>query len=223
MLEDSQVWVLLTEQKLIEDGEWSIDHGDSQSSIFHPGLQIACLDRDALRISMQGTENPTVFTGSTNLAYVIYTSGSTGQPKGVAIEHRNTVNLLYWANNTYEKSELTGVFASTSLCFDLSVFELFVPLSWGGKVILAEDALSLRDATNKGITLVNTVPSAMTALLTAGALPESVRVVNLAGEPLRPELVNRIYRTGTVKKVYDLYGPSETTTYSTFARRKENG
>src|SRR6185503_10005959 len=74
MLQDSQVSVILTEQKLIEDREWSIDHGDSRSSIFHPGLQIACLDRDALSIAMQGSENPIVFTGSTNLAYVIYTS-----------------------------------------------------------------------------------------------------------------------------------------------------
>ena len=62
----------------------------------------------------------------------------------------------------------------------------------------------------------------MTALLAAGALPDSVRVANLAGEPLRPELVNQLYLTGTVEKVYDLYGPSETTTYSTFTRRTTN-
>jgi acyl carrier protein len=63
----------------------------------------------------------------------------------------------------------------------------------------------------------------MAALLSVGALPKSVRVVNLAGEPLRPELVNLLYQTGTVDKVYDLYGPSETTTYSTFTRRMANG
>ena len=62
----------------------------------------------------------------------------------------------------------------------------------------------------------------MAALLAAGALPESVRVVNLAGEALRPELVRQLYQTGTVEKVYDLYGPSETTTYSTFTRRTAN-
>ena len=113
--------------------------------------------------------------------------------------------------------------ASTSICFDLFVFELFVPLSWGGKIVLVENALSLRETDAKGITLVNTVPSAMAALLAVGALPESVRVVNLAGEPLRSELVNQLYQTGTVENVYDLYGPSETTTYSTFTRRTANG
>ena len=131
--------------------------------------------------------------------------------------------MLNWAKSVFTSDEIAGVLASTSICFDLSVFELFVPLSWGGKIILVENALNLRETDAKGITLVNTVPSAMTALLAAGALPESVRVVNLAGEPLRPELVNQLYLTGTVEKVYDLYGPSETTTYSTFTRRTANG
>ena len=72
------------------------------------------------------------------------------------------------------------------------------------------------------ITLINTVPSAMSELLATGGLPESVRTVNLAGEPLPTELVRRIYQHG-VDQVYDLYGPSETTTYSTFTRRAEHG
>ena len=71
----------------------------------------------------------------------------------------------------------------------------------------------------KRVTLINTVPSVMTALLRTGQLPESIRVVNLAGEPLRPELVEKLYKTAGVEKVYDLYGPSETTTYSTFKLR----
>ena len=124
-----------------------------------------------------------------NLAYVIYTSGSTGQPKGVAIEHRNTVALLHWAKSVFTNDELAGVLASTSICFDLSVFELFVPLSWGGKVILAENALHLHSMPEKNeVTLINTVPSVMTELLAMGNLPDSVRTVNLAGEPLRSEL-----------------------------------
>ena len=124
-----------------------------------------------------------------NLAYVIYTSGSTGQPKGVAIEHRNTVALLHWAKSVFTVEELAGVLASTSICFDLSIFELFVPLSWGGKVILAENALHLHSMTEKNeVTLINTVPSVMAELLAMGNLPDSVRTVNLAGEPLRSEL-----------------------------------
>jgi len=116
------------------------------------------------------------------------------------------------------------VLASTSICFDLSIFELFVPLSWGGKVILAENALHLHSVReNNEVTLINTVPSVMAELLAMGKLPDSVRTINLAGEPLRSDLVKEIYECRSVEKVYDLYGPSETTTYSTFTLRSSDG
>jgi amino acid adenylation domain-containing protein/FkbH-like protein len=157
---------------------------------------------------------------ATDLAYVLYTSGSTGQPKGVAIEHRSAVALVSWAGTVFSAQELSGVLASTSICFDLSVFEIFVPLSWGGRIILAENALALPalPAANE-VSLVNTVPSAMRELLRVHGVPKSVRVVNLAGEPLATTLVDQIYAETSANKVYDLYGPTETTTYSTFAWR----
>ncbi len=67
------------------------------------------------------------------------------------------------------------------------------------------------------------MPSAIAELLALGPLPASVKTVNLAGEPLRPELVQQLYDSGTVRKVYDLYGPSETTTYSTYTLCQPNG
>jgi amino acid adenylation domain-containing protein/FkbH-like protein len=157
---------------------------------------------------------------ATDLAYVLYTSGSTGQPKGVAIEHRSAVALVSWARDVFSAEELNGVLASTSICFDLSVFELFVPLSCGGKIILAENALALPSlpAANE-VRLINTVPSAMRELLRTRGVPSSVQVVNLAGEPLAAALVDQIYAETSVRKVYDLYGPTETTTYSTFTLR----
>ena len=97
---------------------------------------------------------------------------------------------------------------------------MFVPLSWGGKVVLAENALQLPALAASGVTLVNTVPSALTELLRLNGVPPSVKVINLAGEPLACSLVDRIYQDTAVEKVYDLYGPSETTVYSTFALRK---
>ena len=159
--------------------------------------------------------------GPADLAYVLYTSGSSGQPKGVALEHRNAVALVSWAREVFTPDELSGVLASTSICFDLSVFELFVPLCCGGKVILADNALALRDlpAANE-VTLINTVPSAIRELLRIHGIPASVRVVNLAGEPLSTTLVEQIYRDTSAQKVYDLYGPTETTTYSTFTLRR---
>jgi myxalamid-type nonribosomal peptide synthetase MxaA len=161
-----------------------------------------------------------------NPAYVIYTSGSTGRPKGTAIEHRSTVELLYWASEVFEKQDLAGVLASTSICFDLSVFELFVPLSLGGTVILAENVLQLPNLAQAGkVRLINTVPSAMTELLRTGGLPEGVRTVNLAGEVLRQALVAEIYERVQVQRVFNLYGPTEDTTYSTYSllARSEGG
>ncbi len=98
---------------------------------------------------------------ASGLAYVLYTSGSTGQPKGVALENRGAVAFVSWARDVFTSDELSGVLASTSICFDLSVFELFVPLCCGGKVILAENALALPALPAAAeVTLINTVPSA---------------------------------------------------------------
>ncbi len=159
-----------------------------------------------------------------NLAYLIYTSGSTGKPKGVSIEHRSAVTLIKWAGDIFSKESLSSVLASTSICFDLSVYEIFVPLSCGGKIIIVTNALNLDQlqfATD--LTLINTVPSAVAELLKLEAIPTSVRTVNLAGEPLRKQLVDEIYKLGFIQEVCDLYGPSEDTTYTTFAMRKPRG
>ncbi|MEM8676928.1 MAG: amino acid adenylation domain-containing protein [Cyanobacteria bacterium P01_G01_bin.67] len=154
-----------------------------------------------------------------NLAYIIYTSGSTGKPKGVAIAHKNALQLLHWAKEVFTPEELSGVLAATSICFDLSIFEIFVPLSWGGKAILAENALELPNLPNKNeVKLINTVPSAISSLLQTDNIPESVITVNLAGESLKTELVGKLYQKEHIKNVYNLYGPSEDTTYSTYAR-----
>ncbi|WND83244.1 non-ribosomal peptide synthase/polyketide synthase [Lysobacter capsici] len=158
---------------------------------------------------------PNVALRSDHLAYVIYTSGSTGRPKGVAIEHRNTVNLLAWAHSAFAPEELACTVCSTSVNFDLAVFELLVPLTQGGSVVLVEDLLRA-GAQLEGATLVNTVPSVLKAVLDAGGLPPSVRAVNLAGEPLKRELVEQVFAQTQAVRVANLYGPTETTTYSTW-------
>ncbi|MBB1259199.1 non-ribosomal peptide synthetase [Streptomyces alkaliterrae] len=159
-----------------------------------------------------------------SVALVIYTSGSTGRPKGVRITHRNVVSLLMWAKEVFSADELEGTLASTSICFDLSVFELFLPLTTGATVILADNALLLPSLPARDrVTLVNTVPSAMDTLLRLGGLPEGVRVVNLAGEPLPRGLVDQLHARDGVRKVYNLYGPSEDTVYSTFTLVPEDG
>jgi amino acid adenylation domain-containing protein len=180
--------------------------------------------------ALSGPEEEAVesLAGPRNLAYLIYTSGSTGRPKGVAIEHRSAVALVAWAAGAFTAAELDGVLATTSVCFDLSVFELFVPLALGGRVILVENALALSGLdTAWEVSLINTVPSAMAALAEMaemsalpaisgdGRLPGSLRAVNLAGEPLPRALADVVYQAAPAARLINLYGPSEDTTYST--------
>jgi amino acid adenylation domain-containing protein len=164
---------------------------------------------------------PPVEATPQNLAYLIYTSGSTGRPKAVAIPHQSAVELAWWAREAFSREEMRGVLASTAVTFDLSVFEIFVPLAWGGTVVLAADALKLpavAAALPAGveITLVNTVPSVMAELLRDGGLPASVRTLNLAGEALPRWLADRAYARPGIERLCNLYGPSEDTTYSTW-------
>jgi acyl carrier protein len=108
--------------------------------------------------------------------------------------------------------------ASTSVCFDLSIFEIFLPLATGNTVLLVQDVLELPTFPHREkVTLINTVPSAMNALLQT-QLPPAVQTVCMAGEFLPTELVDRVYAAGA-RQVFDLYGPTETTTYSTFTLR----
>ena len=158
--------------------------------------------------------------GPESLAYLIYTSGSTGEPKGVAIEHHSAVNFIHWAGQSFSADELAGVLAATSICFDLSIFEIFAPLAAGGTVVLAKNILELPELPDADeVTLVNTVPSAMAELVRVHELPESVRTVFLAGEPLSEALVTELHVTGSVQRVCDGYGPTETG-YATFAERR---
>jgi amino acid adenylation domain-containing protein len=214
MLEDSAAEILLTQERFAR--QWPA--GWTEHQLLEQAMQIVCLDNVLGKIALESIENPQTTVSAGNLAYVIYTSGSTGLPKGVAIEHQSSVTLMHWAKESFSPQQLSGVLASTSICFDLSIFELFVPLSWGGRVILAENALYLPElSAGSEVTLVNTVPSAMAELVRLGGVPSSVSTVNLAGEALKRTQVQQLYALENIKEVYNLYGPSEDTTYSTYA------
>ncbi|CAL9324727.1 Linear gramicidin synthase subunit B (plasmid) [Streptomyces sp. SudanB66_2053] len=147
-------------------------------------------------------------------AYVIYTSGSTGEPKGVVIQHESCDAMLTEAAQVFAGCDLSGVSALTSISFDLSVLDLFLPLSHGGAVVLAQSALHLPDSPHLDrVTHLTAVPSAMASLLDAGALPPRVRSVFVGGEVLRRSLVDRIYQESTAERVFNAYGPTEGTIF----------
>lgn len=205
IIEDTRIPLLISQSSM----------GDTLPS---HGAKTILLDTDWAEIAKYPTANPECNVKSDDLAYVIYTSGSTGRPKGVAIEHRNAIDLAQWSKTYFEPDCWSGVLASTSICFDLSIFEIFVTLGLGGKLILAENALELPHLKAADqVKLINTVPSAIDALNTVNGIPQSVHTINLAGEPLQNALVQKLYQLHHVKAVYNLYGPSEDTTYSTAA------
>src|SRR6185369_12630246 len=186
------------------------------------GAPVIQVDAEAETPAASRRRAPRRLAGPRNLAYVIYTSGSTGRPKGVAVEHASAAAFVRWSGQVFG-AELGGqdggVLASTSICFDLSVFEIFATLCHGGYLVLVENVLEIADRPPAAeIGLINTVPSALAELLRRGAVPRSVRTVNLAGEALPGTLVRQIYETTAVQRVFNLYGPSEDTTYSLFAR-----
>ncbi|MEM1255607.1 MAG: amino acid adenylation domain-containing protein [Cyanobacteria bacterium P01_H01_bin.21] len=207
IVEDSQIPIVLAQKS-------------SRSKVPQSGVNIVDLDADwPNKIEHQSADNLNSDINSKNLAYLVYTSGSTGRPKGIMIQHQSAAALICWAKTVFKPEELTGVLASTSICFDLSVFELFLPLTSGGCVVLADNILGLPYLpAAEQVTLINTVPSAIAGLLKTNALPDSVHTVNLAGEPLGLKLVQEIYQCQQVTDVFNLYGPSEDTTYSTFSR-----
>jgi amino acid adenylation domain-containing protein len=213
MAEDSSIVVLVTQRGILQQLPGS--------------AKVICVDEERVEIARESGEDVGLPLHAENLAYVIYTSGSTGTPRGAAIQHGNANVLLQWAREVFTAKELEGVLASTSICFDLSVFEIFAPLSWGGKTIVVRNALGLTEiGQESGVRLLNTVPSAMAELLRIKGVRDSIRTVNLAGEALPPNTVEQLFEESKVERVFNLYGPSEDTTYSTYAclkRGEANG
>ncbi|AVT28459.1 non-ribosomal peptide synthetase [Plantactinospora sp. BC1] len=156
-----------------------------------------------------------------NAAYVIYTSGSTGRPKGVLVSHESAVNLARWAHEEFGPDRLAHVLFSTSLNFDVSVFEMFGPLLCGGAVEVLRDALALAerppaaDAPLGRPTLVSGVPSALAQLVATGSVQVSAPTVVLAGEALTGATAAAVQRAFSAVRVVNAYGPTEDTVYAT--------
>ena len=117
------------------------------------------------------------------------------------------------------ETDLCGVLFSTSLSFDISVFEIFTPLIHGGCIIVVDSLLALASApAREEVHIVNTVPSLLDTQLRTHGLPAAICSVIVVGEPLSRDLAERLFQQLPQVRLLNFYGPTETTVYSTWAR-----
>ena len=173
------------------------------------------LDAECRLIDEQATTPPEHDGTADDLAYVIYTSGSTGRPKGAMLRHSANY-LVDWARRAFLPEELARSVAATSICFDLSIFEIFIPLCMGGTVLLVDGPLDPIDPLSQP-TALNVVPSVLAELARSGAIPDSVRTINVGGEVLKNSVVQSVYQSSRVEQINNFYGPTECTTFATTA------
>jgi len=209
MIEDSQAPVVLAMER-------------TKPLLPPTAKQIVSIDGDAGIIGTHVTEFVPATANGNNLAYVIYTSGSTGKPKGVMIEHRNVVNFFNGMDEAIGSAP--GVWlAVTSISFDISVLELFWTLTRGFQVVLHGDEGTqtipgeIRDF---GVTHMQCTPSLarMIAVRPEGlAALGRLKKLFLGGEALPTSLVRQL-RQSFGGEMYNMYGPTETTIWSTTHR-----
>jgi amino acid adenylation domain-containing protein len=206
MLADSGAPVLITER------QW-------QQHFSEQALRAVVLEEEQEAIASCARSNPESEVGPGNLAYVIYTSGSTGQPKGVMIAHANLSNFLLSMREQPGLAETDKLVAVTTFSFDIAGLELWLPLMVGARLWLAEswqaaDPAGLRDLLERsGATVMQATPVTWRMLLDGGWRAGREFKVLCGGEALSGALAAELVAQS--RAVWNLYGPTETTIWST--------
>jgi amino acid adenylation domain-containing protein len=209
MLEDANLKVLVTEQSLRE-------------TLPQDSAQILCLDSDWAGIQQESADNLPGGATTGDLAYMLYTSGSTGRPKGVMISHAALLNFLRSLKQILGFTAQDALLAVTTLSFDIAGLELYLPLISGGRVDLfsredAADGSALAHRLGRGdVTFLQATPATWRLLLEAGWQGAPNLTLLCGGEALPRALADRLLDKG--KALWNLYGPTETTIWSSVAR-----
>ncbi|MFN6567974.1 non-ribosomal peptide synthase/polyketide synthase [Dendronalium sp. ChiSLP03b] len=209
MLEDTQLSVILTQEKLVHR------LGDRQ-------IQIVCLDSNSDIINQQPRHNLTTSVKTDNLAYVMYTSGSTGQPKGVSIVHQGIVRLV--KNTNYISIYAEDVIAQASnYAFDAATFEIWGALLNGARLVGVSKDLALSPAyfadfmRSQNISVLFLTTALFNQI--AQEVPSvfsSLRYLLFGGEAVDPKWVKEVLNNGAPQQLLHVYGPTENTTFSSW-------
>ena len=190
--------------------------GEAGTGLEGPTIRLDGAAADAALAGCAAT-NPAPGRGA-GAAYVIYTSGSTGQPKGVVVEQAGVMNLLHWLQSTFALRSDDRVLQKTPAGFDVSVWELFWPLTAGATMVVARpgghrDAEYLVELMRRTeVTTAHFVPSMLRVVVEAGGLRRcrGLRRVLCGGEPLPTALWTQL-RAQSGAPLHHLYGPTEAT------------
>jgi amino acid adenylation domain-containing protein len=210
MLTDAQPLVLLSQNHLLD-------------TLPNTSAKIITLDTDG--VTDPSLPNPTSTVKPENLAYVIYTSGSTGKPKGVQIIHQALTNFLTSMQQRPGLTKDDVLVAVTTLSFDIAALEIYLPLIVGARLVIAPQD-SVADGTrlkkllhDSKATVMQATPTTWRLLLLSGWQNETNLKILCGGEALPNELAKQLLALSD--SVWNLYGPTETTIWSTVHQVKE--
>lgn len=211
MIEDSQIKIILSTENLSD-----VIKNHKAQTIF--------LDAGREKFKEYSKESPDVKISPYNMVYMIYTSGSTGNPKGVMNIHRGLSNQIQWIRDYLKCTAEDIVLQKTSFSFDVSTFELFMPLICGAKLVFAipdghKDNKYLLDVVNeKKITIIHFVTSMLAMFLEETELDKfkSVRLVVSSGEEVTIPVQTAFFYKFPEVELHDLYGPTETSVHVTY-------
>ncbi len=211
MQQDSGMTMVLTQRNLMLD--W-VD------------ADVRCIQLDTAKFNNQPSDRILMPRSAEDLAYLIFTSGSTGRPKGVQVEQGGLLNVLLSMRERPGLDLQDVLLAVTTLSFDIAGLELWLPLLAGGQVELAGrheagDGLGLLELMRRSrATVMQATPATWRMLLAAGWSGEPRIKVLCGGEAMTPALARSLLRCG--ESVWNLYGPTETTIWSSVSRVTED-
>lgn len=215
IIEECQISAIITGEKLPPE----IDE-----AVTRVNAKVIDLKKTELVLQSMPEQNP-VFDAPTSLAYVLFTSGTTGKPKGVQVTQQGLINLLFAMKKEVDFTEDEVLLAITPFTFDISGVEIYLPLLFGASLVLADKTMRfdphtlIKAMTHHRITTMQATPATWQILINAGWENKQQIKMICGGESLNTWLATKLFNTRA--SLWNFYGPTETTIWSTCHKVKK--